>query len=426
MNNSTRRIVSIIIGLAFIAGGFLAARYFMKNKPEAQRRKGMSSMVPVVETTKIKAADQVRGVECLGTVAADKSAALQPEVSGRIVAVAPGLVEGGLVKKGEVLVEIEAADYELALAKAEANLLTAQSNYRIEEGQQDVVRHELDLMGSEEEDSYRDLMLREPQLKSAEANVKSAELAVESARLNLARTKIRVPFDAVIISENADVGDYAQSSKTLVELAATDRYFVRASIPLSSLEPLPKLGKQPYAATLVLSDGTTRSAQTYKLLPGLSEKGRMARLLLTADTPYNGESRPMLIDEYVRVRIEGETVKNAVMLPRIYLRDGNVVWTIDAESKLRILPATVLQGYANDVLVRIEGPAKLEILTSDLPAAVQGMQLRRVGEKAPQQQQGMGGGKGQGKGAGMGQGKPGMKKPEGVKPEGQSPAKKEA
>ena len=351
MNIATRRIVSIIIGIAFIAGGYLAARYFITHKPEAQRRRAMSSMVPVVETTKMETTDQVHAVECLGTVAADKSASIQAEVSGRIVAVNPGLVEGELVKEGDVLIEIESADYELALAKAKASLLTAQSNLRLEEGQQDAVRNEMELMGSDESDDYRDLILRQPQLKSAEANVKSAELAVESAKLNLERTKIRAPFDAVVVSENADVGDYAQNSKVLVELAATDRYFVRASVPLSSLAPLPKLGKQPYAATLTLSDGTTHPAQTYKLLPGLSTKGRMARLLLTADKPYAREGRPMLIDEFVRVRIEGEAIKNALLLPRIYLRDGNVAWTIDLMGRAR---AAIVDGsfdrFKQDVL----------------------------------------------------------------------------
>ncbi|MCF7847711.1 MAG: efflux RND transporter periplasmic adaptor subunit [Kiritimatiellales bacterium] len=415
MNRIIKHSLSILIGIALLASGLAGARYFIKTKPEAKRSRAMSSMVPVVETTKMKTTDQVHVVECLGTVAADKSASLQAEVNGRIMAVNPTLVEGELVKQGVVLIEIESADYELALAKAEANLLTAKSNYRIEEGQQETVRHELELMGSDESDAYRDLILREPQLKSAEANVKSAELAVESAKLNLERTKISAPFDAVVVSETADIGDYAQSSKVLVELAATDRYFVRASIPLSALVPLPQIGKQPYAATLTLSDETTHPAQTYKLLPGLSTKGRMARLLLTADNPYSREGRPMLIDEFVRIRIEGETIKNALTLPRIYLRDGNVVWTIDGEKRLRILPAKVLQGYADNVLVRIEGATQFEIVTSDLPAAVEGMELRRVGEPAPQIKQGMGGGKGQGK--------PGIN-PIDQKPEGQSQAKR--
>ena len=177
----------------------------------------------------------------------------------------------------------------------------AQSTMRIEEGQQDAVRHEIELMGGEGAESYRDLMLRVPQLKSAEAAVRSAELAVESAKLSLARTKITAPFDAVVVSNSADVGDYAQPSRALLELAATDRFFVRASVPLKALGPLQRIGDVPYAAVVVLSDGTTREGRTHRLLPDLSEKGRMARILIAVDAPYAGEGRPMLINEYVRV-----------------------------------------------------------------------------------------------------------------------------
>lgn len=382
MNNASRRIISIVIGLAVIIGGLLIARYFMTNKPQAERRRQMSSMIPVVETVPMKAGTHVHSVECLGTVTAAESAALQPEVNGRIAAVNPGLVEGGLVKKGDVLIEIEDTDYRLALAQAEAALLTAQSSYRIEEGQQDVVRHEMEMMGSDETDSYRDLMLREPQLKSAEADVKTAELAVESAKLDLERTKIRAPFDAVVVSETADVGDYAQSSSALVELAAVDRFYIYSSIPFSSLVPLPEIGTKAYPAELTLADGSTRPAQTYKLLPALTDTGRMVRILLTADEPY-AAARPMLINEYVRVKIDGDSVDGAMMLPRKYLRDGNVVWTIDGENKLRILQAEVINGYSSEMLIRIDGPAEIEIVTTDLSAAVEGMQLRRVGDPMP-------------------------------------------
>ncbi len=387
MNVASRRLISIIIGIAFIVCGLLAARYFMTHKPEAKRRRQMSSMIPVVEVAPMKAGSHVHTVECLGTVMAAESAALQPEVSGRIVAVNPGLVEGGLVKKGDVLVEIDAADYRLALAKAEAALLTAQSSYRIEEGQQDVVRHEMEMMGSDESDAYRDLMLREPQLKSAAAAVKSAELAVESAELDLERTKIRAPFDAVVISETADIGDYAQSSTALIELASIDRFYIYSSIPFSSITPLPEIGTKAYPAELTLADGTTSAAQTYKLLPALTDTGRMARILLTADKPYAANGRPMLINEYVRVRINGDSIPDSMMLPRKYLRDGNVVWTIDSENKLRILQAEVIDGYADEMLVRFDdAPAEIEIVTTDLTAAVEGMQLRREGdhEQPPQ------------------------------------------
>ncbi len=401
MKNGTHRLVATLIGIALIAGGLAAAFIFIKTKPEARRRPPMSSMVPVVETMPLETSDRPLQIDCLGTVIADKSVSIQAEVAGRIVAVNPDLVEGARVKKGTLLVEIEPADYELALANAEADLLTAQSNYRIEEGQQDVVRHEMELMGSDVPDAYRDLMLREPQLKSAKAAVRSAELAVESARLDLERTRIRAPFDAVVVAADADAGNYAQLSKSLLTLAATDRYFIRASVPLSALEPLPSLGSAPYAATVTLSDGSTCPAQTYRLLPDLTEKGRMARILLAVDRPLDhADSRPLLLNEYVRVRIAGEIAENASLIPRKYLRDGNVVWMIDADNKLRVLPAELLQGYSNEVLIRVDAAPGLELVTTDLSVSVDGAALRRVGDPAPPAEQ-----PGEGK-------KPGMKKQE--------------
>jgi len=384
MNKVVKNLVSILIGIALLAGGIIGAQIFIKTKPEAQRRKGMSSMVPVVETMPLTASSQPLKIDCLGTVIADKETSIQPEVTGRITKVNPKLVEGELIKKGEILVEIDSTDYKLALQTAEANLLKAQSSYRIEEGQQDVVRHELKLMDDTEDDSYRDLMLRKPQLKTAEAEIKSAQAAVERAKTDLARTQISAPFDAVVIASNADIGNYAQPSKILFELAAIDRYFIRASVPLTSLKPLPRLGKGSYSAEITLTDGSIRDAETYKLLPDLTEKGRMARILLSAENPYNVKhGRPLLLNEVVRVNITGEIVENASLIPRKYLRDGNVLWVIDADSKLRILTVELLQGYADEVLVRFNAKKGMQLIISDLVSSVDGMQLRRASENTP-------------------------------------------
>jgi len=384
-----KRFSAVLIGVGLLVIGIVGAIAFVKTKPQAKRNSSMSSMVPVIETVQLSVSSLPRIVEGLGTVIADKLATMQSEVSGRIVAVSDTLVEGGRVRNGEVLIEIEASDYQLALAKAEASLLDAQSNLRLEEGNQAVARHEMTLIGEDVDEAYKDLMLREPQLKSAQAAVKSAQATLDSARLDLERTEIKAPFDAVIVSVDADVGDYAQPSTKLVELAATDRYFIQASVPLSSLEPLPMLGETPYSVAVTLSDQTTRAAQTYKLLPDLTETGRMAQLLLTVDHPYDSaESRPLLLNEVVRFRVQGEMAEGVSLIPRTQLRDGDVIWMIDGENKLRIIPADVLQGYADEVLVRIEGSEGMEVVTTDIAAAVEGMQLRRVGESAPSAQNG--------------------------------------
>ena len=377
------RFIAVLIGIALVVAGIVGAIAFVETKPEAQRSKAMSSMMPVVETMLLEVSSRAMIVDGLGSVIADKSATLKSEVSGRIVAVSDTVVEGELVKKGDVLMEIDAAKYLLDVAAAEADVLNAQSDLRLEEGNQAVARHELSLIGGNVDEAYKDLILRTPQLKSAQAAVMSAQAALNIAKLDVARTKIRAPFDAVIVEVDADVGDYASTSTDLIELAAINRYFIRAAVPLHALIPLSKLGKEPYEATLTLSDGSQYSAQTFKLLPDLTDTGRMAQLLLVVESPYKTAGRPLLLNEMLRFRIQGDIADGVSLLPRKYLRDGDVVWMIDSENKLHILPAEVLMGYADEVLVRVEGAEKLELVKTDLSAAVEGMQLKTVSASVP-------------------------------------------
>jgi RND family efflux transporter MFP subunit len=378
-----KRFTAVLIGGALVVAGLIGAIAFVKTKPEAQRGKAMSSMVPVVETMLLEVSSLPQVVEGLGTVKADQSATLIAEVSGQILAVSDTLVEGALVRKGDLLLEIDDAEYQCDVADAEGDLLAAQADLRLEEGEQAVARHELTLVGEDVDEAYKDLILRAPQLQSAQAAVMSAQAALNTAKLDVARTKIRAPYDAVIVSTLADVGDHASTSAGLIELAAINRYFVQAAVPLRALLPLSKLGKEPYEATLILSDGSEYPAQTFKLLPDLTDTGRMAQLLLVVDSPYKMAGRPLLLNEMVRFRIQGDVADGVSLLPRKYLRDGDVVWMLGADKKLRILPAEVLMGYADEVLVRIEGTEGLELVKTDLSAAVEGMQLKKVGEPAP-------------------------------------------
>ena len=377
MNTIIKRLLSTFLGLALLAGGFAGATWFKKSKPEAKRARPMSSMIPVVESTPLRFSNHTVNVEALGTVIPDKEAILRPEVTGRIVHMNPNLVEGARINTGDVLLKIDTADYLLALQEAKAQVLTARANLRIEEGQQDVARHELELMGTNETDSYQDLMLREPQKQAAEAALLRAVLMEERAELNLERCTIAAPFDGVVLSANADVGNYAQPSTVLAHLAATDRYFVRASVPLQSLNPLPKLNETPYPATLILPDGSTRDAHTHHLLPDLSEKGRMARILFTVPTPLDPKSgRALLLNEVVQIRIHGKPVENATLLPRKFLRDGQTVWLRSKKGTLKIRSVETLQGYKNELLIHLNIDPGDELITSDLISAVEGMKLR--------------------------------------------------
>lgn len=379
---SDKRWLTTGIGIVLLVIAVIGANVFIKTRPKAERKK-MSSMVPVVEVCEVESSTQPVRVDCLGTVIADAAVSLQAEVSGRVLKVYPDLVEGAFVRKGEILVEVDPCDYELAVKRAEASLQSAKSSLRLEEGQQAVALHEMELIGSAEiDEAYRDLMLREPQLQAAVAAVSSAEAALESARVDLERTKIRAPFDAVIQSASVDVGDQAQIGRSMVELAGATRFFVRVSLPVSDLKYFPNLDSVGYSAEIALSDGSSRSGTLYKLQPELTTQGRMAQLLVTVDQPLSGP-RPMLLGETVRVDLAGREEKDVSLISRRHLRNNSTVWMMDLEGRLHICQAEVIQGYADQVLVRFDCSKDWKLVTSNIQAPVDGMQLKTVDESAP-------------------------------------------
>ncbi|QHI68021.1 efflux RND transporter periplasmic adaptor subunit [Tichowtungia aerotolerans] len=378
-----RRWLTTGIGILLLIIAMIAAWTFVKTRPKAERKK-MSSMVPVVEVCAVESSTRPVRVDALGTVIADAAVSLQAEVSGRVLKVYPDLVEGAFVRKGDVLIEVDPCDYELAVKRAEAALQSAKSSLRLEEGQQAVALHEMELISSVEDvdEAYRDLMLREPQLQAAMAAVSSAEAALDSALVDLERTKIRAPFDAVIQSVSVDVGDQAQTGRSLVELAGAARFYVRVSLPVSNLKYFPNLDTVGYSAEIALSDGSVRSGILYKLQPELTAQGRMAQLLVTVDQPLSGP-RPMLIGETVRVDLVGREERDVCLISRRHLRNNSTVWMMDTEGHLHICPAKVIQGYSDQVLVRFEFSRDWKLVTSNIQAPVDGMQLKTVDESAP-------------------------------------------
>jgi len=368
----------IILPYLLIVGAIVVAVVLVKMKPKAER-KAMSSMIPVVELIDLIPVSTSTVVQCMGMVIADRETSLEAEVSGRITAVHPGLVEGGLVSQGDVLITMDSRDYELAVDEARAALQRAESSLRLEEGSQAVSQHEMALIGADTQidPAYQDLMLRKPQLQTAQANVDSARANLAAAQLKLDRTQICAPFDAVVQAVSVSEGDTARSGKMLVKLVARDRLFIRASLPVSSLSEFPNLGDVSYPAQMIFADGVKCGGTLHKILPDLSEGGRMARVLIAVNRPFDGETvRPLLLDEMASVEIAGRTVENVFLMDRSSLRDGSVLWMMAPDERVRICPAELVQGYADDVLVRSVFSNDWKLIISDLPAPVDGMKVR--------------------------------------------------
>jgi RND family efflux transporter MFP subunit len=166
-------------------------------------------------------------VETQGEVRPKTEIDLVPQVTGRVVEVAPQFAEGAEFEPGTMLIKIDDTDYRLALVRAEARV--AEAYTQLEE--------ELATARIKEE-QWRDrdgveptpFALNKPQVAQARAALRSAEAGLEEARVNLARTEISVPFRGRVRSKDIGVGQFVRAGDVLGRVFSVDTIEVRLAL----------------------------------------------------------------------------------------------------------------------------------------------------------------------------------------------------
>ena len=384
-NNARRK--HLFYGVAILAvigvAGFISY-VLMETAPEASRRPHQRQ-ARLVEVAEVHATTAKVNIAAHGQVMASQQLNLSAEVSGRIRVLGHKFVPGQAVSKGDVLVEIDASDYQLALDEARANLVSAQADLALEQGNQTVAEGDFSLLGIEASEQEKALILRKPQLDAAKAAVQSAEIAVERAKLDMRRTTVKAPFDAIVISRNVGVGtQVSTSSTTLGELAAANPYWVELLLPIDSLPWLEiPSGQNPTTGSIVEIKDTANINQSQasiwqgkliQLLPNIESEGRRAKVLVEVNPLAVNTQQRLLINSYVIATITGKTVDNVYRLSASWIQ-SNHIWAVRNEALMQ-LPVDPISREGNDVIAKVPLQAGDAVVSSLLSGAVNGMKVR--------------------------------------------------
>ena len=136
-----------------------------------------------------------------GYVVAQRKASLSSKATGRLEWL--GVVEGSRVKKGDLVALIESDDLKAKLLFDESKVVLAKAE--VDEAKRFFERAKK-LLAKDyvSEASYDESFAR---MAKAMASLKASEAALEISKADLAQSEIRAPFDAVVLTKNADVGD---------------------------------------------------------------------------------------------------------------------------------------------------------------------------------------------------------------------------
>jgi RND family efflux transporter MFP subunit len=264
-----------------------------------------------------------RVVTVTGSLAAEEAATLSVKVSGRLKNLPVDL--GSIVKKGDLIAQVEPRDYELRLQQAAAALSQARATVGLPlEGTDD--RFDPEMISAvkearavhEEATANRDRVLNlsrqgvvsKSELDTVEsaykvalnrfeaarddARTRQAVLAQRRAEYDLAKQQItdssmRAPFDGAVQARLANLGEFLSAGTPVVKLVKTDPLRLRLEVPERDAATV-RLGQR----VRLIAEGHTNvyAGELTRVSPAIDELSRM--LLVEADIRNDGSLRPGL------------------------------------------------------------------------------------------------------------------------------------
>ena len=345
-----------LLPLLVLAASGVVAFIMIASRSELPQRDGVVA-APLVDVMTVEPGPIAVTIRSRGNVRAKHDIELVNEVSGRVISVSPEFVEGGLVPQGVTLLTIDPIDYEVALSGAQAGLASA----------------ELSLAEAA-------VVVKRAAMDEAKAQVQASTDRLRQAKVDLENTAIGAPFDAVIDSKRADLGQYVQAGSALARLLSTGSVEVRLPLLASDI-PFIQYGQFADGswpqATLTAWFGDSAfswEARLVRMEQRVDELTRVFYLVAEVDGPYdtNRYPRPLSVGLFVEAEIKGTPHSLATSLPRSALYTDDFVYVVEQE-RLRKRPVTVLRRDHNNIIVGEGLAAGDQVVLSRLDIMVDGM-----------------------------------------------------
>lgn len=341
-----KRFVYLLLILGLAGGGYYGYRHYQKANAPAQAAAPAprSAGVPV-EVAKIERGTVDEEVEALGTLAADESVVIAPEIAGRVIAL--GFKEGERVQKGQLLVKLDTAILDAELKQLQADLSLARDTF----------------------ERNRSLSQRgvgtQVALDEATSRLASAEARVQLSQAKLAQSAMMAPFNGVVGLRSVSVGDYVSVGKQLITLTNIDPIKVDFRVPEIFLSQV-KVG-QMIGLKVDAVPGQDFQGKIFAVDPVVDVNGRAIRLRATVPNA-DLVLKPGL---FARVTIVVDRRENAMLIPESAVVPdglGKIVYVVESGKAKRVaivlgkrLPGKVevVKGLTPQMMVVSSGQMRL-------------------------------------------------------------------
>ena len=329
-------LLRLVAPIALLAIGIGAYTYFAI-APEKEKAPKAESKPIRTSATELAIEDYQVIIKTNGIVQAHNEVSLSAQVSGTVLQVNPVFEVGSYFSKGDVLLELDARDYQTALAVAEAQLLGAES--ALELATETYQRNK----NLNAKNGVSKAVLKQSFAAKAQAaaQLDTAKAQVEQSKRDLERTKIVAAFDGRVRTRNVGVGQLVGGGAALGSVFAVD--FAEVRLPISSAElqyiKLPELSSDP-SVPVELTDSIIESesvwnAKIVRTEGTLDLDSLNVFAIARIDDPFGVKSGepPLRIGQPVVASIRGKILKDVVAIPRAATRQLDQVYFINEDEE---------------------------------------------------------------------------------------------
>lgn len=351
-----RKTLKFVLPVAVIALALLSAKLINANKPEPRTRDTEATLA-VVDATRLTATSYPVVIRSQGTVQPTLANTLVPAVAGTVVSISDNFVVGGEFSQGDLLLQIDQKDYEIALRQAQANLAQVDAQLKEEIARADQARAEWRSMGRS--GSPSPLTLREPQLAAARANRDGAQAQVEQAELELERTFVIAPYDGIVTERQVDPGQFVSRGSPVGSIHS--RHAVDVRLPLNNRQltylQIPTNGSSATFDSpnveLRARIGNTEQLWTGSLIraEGIDATTQQLNVIARIEDPNTQGTSPLRVGQFVHALIEGDVLEDVFVIPRTALREEREVLVVDDNDEIQRRQVTI--AWADDQVAAI-------------------------------------------------------------------------
>jgi multidrug efflux pump subunit AcrA (membrane-fusion protein) len=409
-----KRLLKVLLPVLIIAIGFGVFRMLKATKPE-QSSPAVQERVWRVETAPVELIDASPELELYGRVETPDLLRATASASAWVTEVR--VQDGDPVEQGQLLLRLDARDFEPRIAQVEAEIADLQAQIESEKN-----RYETDKLALEQErrllDLAREGVARQERLKSQKVGAEQAldeaeqaearqQLAVSQRQMSLAdhpsrlralqarlasaesrlseleleyeRATVRAPYDGIVTSVNVTEGDQVTKGEALVRLYATDSLEIRARVPAPYQDELIAALRRGEPLQASATVGGERLSLTLDRLAGEADPSGVDALF-----QVRGDPGLVRLGQLLTVHLERPTREDVVEVPFRAVYGGGRVYVVE-DGRMRGIDVESLGSSGNGdeerLLVHADALAPgAALVTTHMPNAMEGLRVEIIDE----------------------------------------------